>query len=474
MHLMDNIKIAIIDNGINASLLKKNLKNSMSVSKKGICISDINNQNFQHGTNCAMIIQKYCLNCDIISIRILDENGKGTIEHFRPALEWCYKENIHLINLSLGTVHFRDCEKLRCLINEYTAKGIIIVAATSNSGFMTYPACFTNVIGVASIGNKLNYCDDYMQLGIDIIAPSEHIIKIYDNEITTSLSNSYATPFVSALVANKIKIDNTLDIKKIKDYVREHSYKYMNETVYEPDWVYKAYVLGNRAKSKAKYYFDILTGEFEQVQEQIDTIIVFNMADLENIRFENKNLIYLGNEHNKNIHVKGFFWNKMTRHYQIINTHYQGGDFNIPVLILATESTIDKFYILTELKKSFADDNYNAYVIATEPECVLFGLEYMPEPPFPNHGIWMKFIESQTFYKQSDLIICSVSMNNSRKFLKVFPYYDIKIDFYNKGKNILATYSFDRNEYGKIILKTIEKRDINYIYSLIKTILTEE
>ena len=44
------------------------------------------------------------------------------------------------------------------------------------------------------------------------------------------------------------------------------------------------------------------------------------------------------------------------------------------------EDVIDKFYILTELKRAFANGGYNAYTIGMEPECVLYALEYMPEP----------------------------------------------------------------------------------------------
>lgn len=50
------------------------------------------------------------------------------------------------------------------------------------------------------------------------------------------------------------------------------------------------------------------------------------------------------------------------------------------MVILAIEDTIDKFYVLTELKRAFASGGYNAYTIGMEPECVLYALEYMPEP----------------------------------------------------------------------------------------------
>ena len=132
----DYFRIAIIDNGINETVLNRKIEKSLVIDENGICIAGKNNinQQFQHGTTCAMILQKYCTDCHLISIRILDENGIGAIKSIYPALKWCYENHVSLINLSLGTVDFREYTKLRYLINEYTSKGIIIVAAITNSG----------------------------------------------------------------------------------------------------------------------------------------------------------------------------------------------------------------------------------------------------------------------------------------------------------------------------------------------------
>lgn len=66
------------------------------------------------------------------------------------------------------------------------------------------------------------------------------------------------------------------------------------------------------------------------------------------------------------------------------------------MVILAIEDTIDKFYVLTELKRAFASGGYNAYTIGMEPECVLYALEYMPEP-VSDINAWKNFVESQVF-----------------------------------------------------------------------------
>ncbi len=470
------VKVAIIDNGVNEIYIKGIVK-SITVDEQGICIDDtskMDHQYFQHGTNCAMILKKYCPDCRVISIRILDEKGIGAVKSIYPALEWCLKNHVRLVNLSLGTSDFRDCGALKTLINEYVAKGLIIVAATANSGVISYPASFTNVIGVAAVDSPVNHFMDYVQLGIDAVVPSEHMVRVYNYEdVKTSQSNSYAAPYVSALIANRLKENNTLDIIDLKRYSHKQSYVEMADEMYEPDWVYKAYIVGNGKMSFAKYYFETIEGEFNEIPNEADTVIAFSKADLKKLDIKNKNLIYLGKENIGNADVKGFFWSREIRYQQIVNNCYQGNGIDIPMVILAVEATIDDFYVLTELRGSFANDGYNACVIGMEPECVLYALEYMPEP-VSNHEVWKNFIESLIFYKQCDLVIWCIPLEDRDKFIEVYPDYDVEIRLCNEGENVKVRFSFGEEYVEKHISKMIDREDVEEIYYVIKTKLTED
>lgn len=467
MRFLREDRIAIIDNGINRDLIcKEKIQAQIVIDENNRCIEDKNEiqiTDFQHGTFCALIVEKYNSHCMLDSVRILDKNGKGGIEKIEPALEWCYQHNIRVVNLSFGTTNFNECEKLKKLVNKYAYNGMIIVAATANSGFVSYPASFTNVIGVATIGSPLSYSKDYMQMGIDTVVSSEHMVKMFDEEIRTSLSNSYAAPYVCALIANRLNIDKALDIKKLKEYAREQSHTEMVGGVYEPDWVYRAYVTGRKKTSRADYYFETVSGEFNEIREEVDTVIACSVADLERLDAKNKNVIYLGKEDIYNIDVQGFFWSRETRQQQILNNHYQGNSLEVPVVVLAIEAAIDSFYILTELKRAFACDGYNAYTIEMEPECVLYGLEYMPEP-VSDYEAWKTFIESQVFYKQSDLVIWCVPLDDKEKFLKVYPNCDVEIILCNEGENILAKFSFENEKIEKKISRLFDREEIEEIY----------
>lgn len=135
------------------------------------------------------------------------------------AIEWCIEKKIKIINMSIGSIDFRDFQKLRsCFKNAYE-NGLIIVAASNNSGFFTYTACSSNVIGVKC---DRRYKDDQFKVirisfkGIDIIASGKHLLKNSDDEFYTNPSNSFAAPLITAFVNNIIEEDNSLSFIDIK------------------------------------------------------------------------------------------------------------------------------------------------------------------------------------------------------------------------------------------------------------------
>lgn len=197
------------------------------------------------------------------------------------------------------------------------------------------------------------------------------------------------------------------------------------------------------------------------------------MTGLEDLDIKNKNLIYLGNEDVHNIDVYGFVWSKETRQRQIKHNYYQGNGLEVPIVILAVEDKIDKFYVLTELKRAFANDGYNAYVIGMEPECVLYALEYMPEPA-SDIDAWKKFIESQIFYKQNNLVIWCVPMEDRDKYLKVYLDYDMQIILCGEENSNIVKFFFEGEMIEKKIAGVIETKDIEEIYHIAESKLTEK
>ncbi len=171
-----------------------------------------------HGTTVALIIRHICSDVEFISINILDENlssdGRVLIYALRKVFD--YKPDI--IHMSLGTLKKRYIFPLSKIAKEAKRQNIHIVAASENSGEVSYPACLKNVFGVKSA----NF-DDYMQYfykegffyapggteGVDSIQK----IPCIKNTRGTSLSAAY----ISGHLARILKDNNSISFKETEE-----------------------------------------------------------------------------------------------------------------------------------------------------------------------------------------------------------------------------------------------------------------
>ncbi len=448
------IQIAVIDSGINKRLTGGiPIKNCLLVDDDNQIAKDCavpEDRDFLHGTICTLIIEKYCPGNVFTAIRILDRRGTGAVEKLEPALEWCYQNNIKLVNLSLGTTHYKERETLNRLINKYTYKGLVIVAAISNIGYFTFPASFANVISAVKKENGLSYTKDYLHLGIDTVVPAEHTVTLGNRRYKSTHSNSYAAPYVTAMVCRMMAEGEKCDIHEIKRYVRGKSATLMTDELYNPDWIYRAYMPTQKKQSKADYYFTVAQSRYDDVRQEIDTIIAYDKSELEQIDIDNRNLVYLGCDDIQNIHTDGFMWSPQTRVQQIVRNQYRGNGLQIPFILLDVAEPADQYYILTMLRQMFGEDGYSAYAVSMEPECVLYGIEYIPAIQFPIiESLVRNFIEGQVYYKQNDLILWSVHQANKARIDKLYPDYDVEIRIREKEillyieKNMIYTQEYD-------------------------------
>ncbi len=213
---MNKLKIAVLDNGADEKILALCGLPDIIQQNKGN-ISDEEDL-FLHGTNCAMIIGLNCADAELYSYKLLDNTGKGNVDDLKSAFDWCLMNNIRLVNLSFGTTHFKDKGIIRQLVNQYANKGLIIIAATANSGYTAFPASFSNVIGVKA-KDTFNIDAEGWDKVVDFAAPSEHKIWFGGNDITLQKINSYAAPYVTAmagrLMMKQSSIDNVWRLRSI-------------------------------------------------------------------------------------------------------------------------------------------------------------------------------------------------------------------------------------------------------------------
>lgn len=476
MEVMSRIKVAVLDNGVSSDCGSIDIKNRYYINEFMECKKEPESSGdnlWIHGTNCAAIIARLCKECELFSIRILDQYGMGSIQKLEPALSWCLKHHIQVVNLSFGSTHFQDRMEIRKIINHYVNNGMIIVAASSNDGYKTFPASFSNVIGVAA-GNNLCTDKNLQSLnGIDFLAPSEHKLEYEWYSIKLRKSNSYAAPFVTALLSNEIMNCTNFTVHQLRERLitkcgAQHRF------YYNPDWVEKAWVSDKCMKSKADFYFD--TTELYKAPEEsdADTLIMKDTNEL--IKYQNagKNLIYLGNEDIspidkiKNIH----FWSKEQKVHQIFSAERSIAEIEIPVIVCRVAESQDEMYWLSQFRDYFYLDGYHAFIVSKTIESILYEFEYIPEQmcSLQNREFIRNFLFWQTYYNQSDILIFSYTQ--MKDGFSVIESPEVFINIYGKDETWISVSCSKRLRVNRKV-ELNDNTAIEKIYMIILQIMME-
>lgn len=166
---------------------------------------------------------------ELYSVVVLDENGAGAMSNLVDGILWAIDNDIHIINMSLGTSH--PSTALEDAINEANKQGHIIVASSGNAGedggedTMRYPAKYEHVIAVGAI-NPDDTVADYSSYGqtLDLVAPGTSIRSTYPgNAYETRGGTSMAAPFVAGVIALMLGIDDSLTPSQVRAFLTGHA-----------------------------------------------------------------------------------------------------------------------------------------------------------------------------------------------------------------------------------------------------------
>ena len=429
--------IAIIDDGIRTkSIEQEKINYSIEITAdleiREIYIDD--DAELSHGTSCANIIYSKFSDCGFVSIKILNENGQARSLQLVKALEWCILNKTRIINMSLGTVNFKDYAPVRKIINKAYRSGIIIIAASDNNGMFTLPASLENVIGVKCDKSNFLDGDDFIFHhtavdGVNITtSPHHEIVRNGVLDYKFNESNSFGAPKITALVYGITSENPGISFFEIKQELWKRSKKQIPKIDFSYtrriDWVDSCILIEIGADSAADKieFSDIVTKKdtlkactfsnelllsiskiIADSNDKAEVIAVLIQPDFEmtvgeekkmlaEILTYNKDFIYI-NDRSK---LKCFPENEtLNRYWHPFHHDDSNGstDFqNESPVVLINDFTnfgyIDKIFGLVN---SFKNEGYNAVVFSEASLGILFGFEYLS--PYSYKGNSIEFTE---------------------------------------------------------------------------------
>lgn len=252
---LSKVRIALIDSGVDAK--HEDLIGSISKGYNFIDNNTDTKDEFGHGTRIAGVIVANKNNntgiagvasgAQIVPLKVMNSSGRASIKNVIRAIEWCIKEDIDIINLSIG--YKKDVESLinynsqyhdkeRQVIEEALEKGITIVSSVGNNrnAPMNYPACFKGVISVASYGIYSNNLEIYPApknskcSNKTIYAPGEYIYTTeIGNKYMYEFGSSIACGFVTGAIALMKSRNKNLKPSEIQEILIKSSTKIENK-----------------------------------------------------------------------------------------------------------------------------------------------------------------------------------------------------------------------------------------------------
>lgn len=204
---MRNVNIAILDSGVNSSHPALN-----KVAIENVNILNLPNPEVDtigHGTAVAAIISRYCSDAHIYSIKAFAEDYETDEDDLLYMLEYIEQHlQVDIINISCGLNHIENHNALHDACRRLTNKNVCIVSALDNSGCVSFPAAFEEVIGVywdamCSSVNKYTYIENSIIniLGFGGTQRLPWTAKGYQNVS----GSSFIAPHIVSLIALELK-----------------------------------------------------------------------------------------------------------------------------------------------------------------------------------------------------------------------------------------------------------------------------
>lgn len=159
-------------------------------------------------------------NSDLVSLKVLDQDGMGTTYDVLDAIAYAKENSIKVLNLSFGGTGEPANNPVCAAITDAKNSGIVTVVSAGNSNqdaSNTIPAACSDAITVGAFakdGTKAAFSN--FGNGVDIYAPGTDIYTTtLSGAYTTQNGTSFSAPFVTGLVAKELAFDSGIAYDQI-------------------------------------------------------------------------------------------------------------------------------------------------------------------------------------------------------------------------------------------------------------------
>lgn len=230
----DRIRVGVIDTGADYS--HPDLRHCLSYGVNLVNRHLLPNDDNGHGTHIAGTIAAassrqqgivgVAPQAIIHPVKAFDHQGSAFVSDIIGGIDWCVRNQIHIINMSFGMKTYSKALELAVL--HAFRSGVIVVASSGNEGkqkIIDYPARLRQVIAVGASTRRGKIAPfSNVSKTIDIYAPGEKIYSTWLKGKYHELSGtSMATSHVSGVVALMLSRKPGLNPTQIKSIVKRHA-----------------------------------------------------------------------------------------------------------------------------------------------------------------------------------------------------------------------------------------------------------
>ncbi|MFB5662705.1 S8 family serine peptidase [Alteribacillus sp. HJP-4] len=209
----EGIDVAVVDTGISTTHPSLSVVDGFSA----VSYTDSYDDDNGHGTHAAGILAAdqedaglvgIAPDADLHAVKVLDEEGNGSLSRVISGLEWAIEQDVDVINMSFGTL--TDSSTMKAMLDEAYDEGVIVAAAAGNRGEapedsnrVEFPARYDSVVAVGAVDEN-NKRASFSAAGdeVELVAPGVDIVSTYKGSSYGPLSGtSMATPFVAGTFA---------------------------------------------------------------------------------------------------------------------------------------------------------------------------------------------------------------------------------------------------------------------------------